>query len=50
MVFAPEKYELMHFSQWHTPNMGATLMIGDREIQPAAVMRVLSVFLNPWLH
>ena len=30
--------------------MRATLTIGDREIQPAAVMRVLGVFLDPWLH
>ena len=47
--FAPEKYELMHFSRRKCYDMTATIQIGDRTIQPAKVMRILGVWLDPTL-
>lgn len=47
--FAPEKYELMHFSRRKCYDMTATVKIGGRVIQPAKVMRILGVWLDPTL-
>ena len=49
--FAPEKYELMHFTrQWTRHNWAATVQIEPRVIESAEAMRVLGVWLNPTLH
>ena len=48
--FAPEKYELMHFTRRRTRhNRAATVQIGSRVIEPSRAMRVLGVWLDPTL-
>ena len=48
--FAPEKYELMHFTRRRTRhNQAATIQIGSRVIEPTRAMRVLGVWLDPTL-
>ena len=49
--FAPEKYELMHFTRRRTRhNRAAAVQIGPRVIEPTGAMRVLGVWLDPALH
>ena len=49
--FAPEKYELMHFTRRRARhNRAATIQIGPRVIEPTGAMRVLGVWLDPTLH
>src|SRR5699024_6889054 len=40
--FAPEKYELLHFSRRGCYNMDATITVGGQTKAPARVMRVLT--------
>lgn len=47
--FAPDKYELMHFTRKRRFNMGATIDIGGTIVKPASTMRVLGVWLDPKL-
>ena len=49
--FAPEKYELMHFTRRRTRhNRAATVQIGPKVVEPTGAMRVLGVWLDPTLH
>lgn len=47
--FAPEKYELMHFSRRRCYDMNATIEVGGQTKSPAKVMRILGVWLDPTL-
>ena len=48
--FAPEKYELMHFThQWIRHNQAATVQIEPWVIEPTESMRVLGVWLDSTL-
>lgn len=49
MQFAPDKYELMHFSRRRKFDMEAPLVLGSVTIYPSKIMRVLGVFLDPRL-
>ncbi|ODM15178.1 hypothetical protein SI65_09417 [Aspergillus cristatus] len=47
--FAPEKYELMHFSRRRCYNMEAEIAVSGQTETPAQVMRILGVWLDPAL-
>ena len=47
--FAPEKYELMHFTRRQCFNLEAPVQIEGRVINPGAAMRILGVWLDPRL-
>jgi exonuclease III len=48
--FAPEKYQLIHFSKARTRhNMAATVTIQGHETKPSPELRVLGVWLDPKL-
>lgn len=47
--FAPEKYELMHFSRRRCYDMEAAITVNGQTKTPAQVMRILGVWLDPGL-
>ena len=47
MIFAPEKYSLMHFSRRRLVNLAAELRLGDLHIKPSEVMRILECIWIP---
>ena len=47
--FAPEKYELMHFSRRRCYNIEAEITVSGQTKAPAQVMRILGVWLDPAL-
>jgi hypothetical protein len=49
MVFAPEKYELMHFSRRRNIDLTVPLNLAAQQIKPTQAMRVLGVWLDPKL-
>jgi hypothetical protein len=49
MVFAPEKYELMHFSRRHNIDLTVSFNLAAQQIKPMQAMTVLGVWLDPKL-
>jgi hypothetical protein len=50
MAFAPQKYELIHFTTARKKhNLQASIKIGDIEKLPSESVRVLGVWLDPKL-
>ena len=47
--FAPEKYELMHFTRRQCFHLEAPIQVEGRVIHPRSAMRVLGVWLDPRL-
>jgi hypothetical protein len=47
--FAPDKYELMHFTRKRRFNLAASVDIGEVTVKPASTMRMLGVWLDPKL-